>query len=226
MRVEADAAARHAALSGSRWQLVQLLQMEYTAKDINDAASLQARACALEELWSEALSLVDQLAWMRLRPSIHLHTTITGAFSSCALWKLACQQVEPASEICPDPQFFTAVAGTVSRAQQWLHTLRLLRKASVQQDMAIFGVLLHALAKGQQLKSLLSVLADLKTSRLRLNSAVVSAALGAFGARALPGQGTLSAKSRAGQTAHGYDEHMVECYFVVSWGYDLLPGHL
>ena len=32
------------------------------------------------------------------------------------------------------------------------------------------------------------------------------------------------AKSRAGQTAHGYDEHMVECYFVVSWGYDLLPG--
>ena len=190
MRVEADAAARHAALSESPWQLTQaLLKIESNAKDINDAASLQARACASVPLWSEACAVLEELARLRLQPAIQVHTAVLGAFSACASWQLACQQVEDVSPLGADSQFYTAAAGTCSKAAQWLHTLQLLRKASVRQDIGIFGVLLHAVAKGQQLESLLGVLKDFETSRLQLNSALVSAAVGAFGASALPGSG-------------------------------------
>ena len=190
VRVEADAAARHAALSESPWQLTQsLLKIESDAKDINDAASLQARACASAHLWSEACAVLEELVRSRLQPAIQVHTAVVGAFSACASWQLACQQAEDMPSIGADPQFYTTAAGTCSKAAQWLHTLHLLRKASVGHDIAIFGVLLYALAKGQQLESLLSVLKDLETSRLRLNSALVSAAVGAFGASALPGSG-------------------------------------
>ena len=201
MRVEADAAARHAALSGSNWQLARsLLRIESSEKDINDAASLQARACASgasAQTWPQALGVLEQLAWMRVQSSIQVHTAVAGAFSARASWQLACEQVAVVAEIGPDPQFFTAVAGTCSKAGQWLHTLQLLKMAAVRHDVAVFGVVLHALAKGQQLEGLLSVLADFQNSRLRLNSAIVSAAVGAFGASALPASGSTASDCKA-----------------------------
>ena len=205
VRVEIDAAARHAALSRSRWQMVQsLLQAESGAKDVNDAACLQAKAYAAAQLWSTATNVLEQVAQMRLQPSIQLHTAVAGGFSTSALWQLACLQVESVEESSQDPQFFTAVAGTCSKAGRWLHTLLLLRRASVRRDVAMFGVLLHALAKGRQLEDVLGVMAEFESSKLRLNSAIVSSALGAFGSSALPEAGRVTYLGEFAKLDHSY----------------------
>lgn len=151
-QVQSDAAARHAALSGSWSHAHALWRIEAAlgaARDLDDAAAVAARGA---RDWSTAGDLLASLAHRSVRASLRSRTAAGGAMSSCYAWRNALELHGEA-----DAQLTTTVAGACTRAMQWQIALQLLKPRAGQWDQRLQGCLVDALAKGRHLEHICGI---------------------------------------------------------------------
>lgn len=189
LRVESDAAARHAAFSGcigeSWWHARLLLEAEVARglgpgtppKDIHDAAAVSARAWGS---WTMAGSILSWLRQSSLDVSLRTRTAAVSGLSRASAWSMAIS----ASADCLDwdGQLVTTVAGACTRAAQWVQALHCFHGRERKSfDRKMQGSLVDALGKGHQLQKVLEILAGFRSHRMQPTVITLSAVIGACG---------------------------------------------
>ncbi|CAL1141511.1 unnamed protein product [Cladocopium goreaui] len=230
-RLQPDAAARHSALRIAGWRRAQsLLQLELKlhregdSRDVTDAAALAAGGYGKAALWPMVSSLMACLQHRSLQPSLRLVTAALGTLA--AQWRRAAALTSTEATEAMDARLVTTAAGAYNRAQQWLFSLRLLKRVEyLSTDPQLQGVLVDALAKGQQLPMLLETL----QWRLRPNLITMTAALGACGPDSVGGLKSWQLGLHMAQAQEGADvvlyNHLVSmCDRIGHWELALFLG--
>ena len=195
LRIESDSPARHAAFSGCIWESWQhaqsLLDIEeargYTPwlmKDLDDAAAVFARASWGS--WGTAGFVLARLGQNSIEASLRTQTAAISGLSSASAWWVATS----ACESLPtwDAQLLTTVAGACTRAMQWAKALQYFQGKTVKSlDQKMRGLLVDALAKGQQLQKVMETLDSFRSFRLQTNLITLTAAIGACGSAVVGG---------------------------------------